>query len=990
MMARLREDASWLAGRADREGRAPRLSKFSGDGEALASQQETVMKIGADLDRLYAEDNAAINEQLPRILQLSGSGGASAAESQRRARALAQRAGCEVPLTIQMLAKLSISSAGEKELRALNPLLSDTEAAQVMQLTVGLLLLINRAALFGRALAVSRRLLRALDGVKNAQAKGTAAQVAQAASGARVIADQLAAMLCFRRAHVRPAGATGAAPAGVVSAGPTLDPRMLLFEFSAGIVLRPAQVELVEKLLAGASAGRSMCHQLLMGEGKTTVITPLLALLLANGAQLVMSVVPSTLLAFSLGVLRSVFRSPALSKPVWTFRFDRRTSITPQLLWKAQAAVAQRAVMVSTPSAVKAFMLKLLELLHLLDRGMYPQNHSRFAGRLRKLLGIGRAGRSDGQFALDKPSLEAQAARGVRILDVWRGAVALIDEVDVVLHPLKSELNWPLGDKHALDFAPARWELPWHLLDVLFLVGPNSPKSVEGAKMLPAEVAVLERIRAAVDEGIQQSVIGRIPHLALLSDEFYHQKLRPVLAEWLLLWLRRNGLRELTDEQALGCLMRGVRDDESIQAQLTDRSAKSLNLGADWLGSLLPHVFKKVSRVHFGLLLPHEMHSMRADGVLPRSRRFLAVPFVGKDAPSPASEYAHSDVAVGLSILAYRHEGLRQPDFGTVIQNLKWNFEGEIGPDLKRPSSQMWISWIEAAGRRVRGTKAMRRHAAMSQDSTSYVGTGGRAAGGDDDGTPRSAAVRRLQGGGASPSLGGNSPPAPRAEGAAEEVEAAVSASLGGDANPEMWDILPLHLLDLMDVEYMNLLYQLLRRSAPAIRFYLETIVFPDTTAHQNAKLSANGQDLGGEMLFSRRVAFSGTPSSLLPLEMGECMHQLGDDARMLRTLTDPAVVVSYRELHADWDVRTLLAQASPLGRVSRVSPARHISGVSRAGCGALARAQCSDRRWRPGDEHGQSRGGEIPRRETAGPSAGRMAALWSPDDHPMHLMADE
>ena len=71
-------DASWLASRADREGRAPRLSKFSGDGEALTSQQETVMKIGADLDRLYAEDNAAIDEQLPRILQLSGSGGASA------------------------------------------------------------------------------------------------------------------------------------------------------------------------------------------------------------------------------------------------------------------------------------------------------------------------------------------------------------------------------------------------------------------------------------------------------------------------------------------------------------------------------------------------------------------------------------------------------------------------------------------------------------------------------------------------------------------------------------------------------------------------------------------------------------------------------------------------------------------------------------------------------------------------------------------------
>ena len=35
-------------------------------------------------------------------------------------------------------------------------------------------------------------------------------------------------------------------------------------------------------------------------------------------------------------------------------------------------------------------------------------------------------------------------------------------------------------------------------------------------------------------------------------------------------------------------------------------------------------------------------------------------------------------------------------------------------------------------------------------------------------------------------------------------------------------------------------------------------------------------------MLFSRRIAFSGTPSSLLPLEMGDCLHQLGDDAKVI------------------------------------------------------------------------------------------------------------
>ena len=41
----------------------------------------------------------------------------------------------------------------------------------------------------------------------------------------------------------------------------------------------------------GARQGRSLCHQMLMGEGKTTVVAPLLALLLGDGTQIVMQVV---------------------------------------------------------------------------------------------------------------------------------------------------------------------------------------------------------------------------------------------------------------------------------------------------------------------------------------------------------------------------------------------------------------------------------------------------------------------------------------------------------------------------------------------------------------------------------------------------------------------------------------------------------------------------------------------------------------------------
>lgn len=44
---------------------------------------------------------------------------------------------------------------------------------------------------------------------------------------------------------------------------------------------------------------------------------------------------------------------------------------------------------------------------------------------------------------------------------------------------------------------------------------------------------------------------------------------------------------------------------------------------------------------------------------MPRSRAKLAIPFISKDVPSPASEFAQPDIVIGLTVLAYRYEGLR-------------------------------------------------------------------------------------------------------------------------------------------------------------------------------------------------------------------------------------------------------------------------------------------------------------------------------------------
>jgi hypothetical protein len=58
-------------------------------------------------------------------------------------------------------------------------------------------------------------------------------------------------------------------------------------------------------------------------------------------------------------------------------------------------------------------------------------------------------------------------------------------------------------------------------------------------------------------------------------------------------------------------------------------------------------------------------------GQQPISRLLLAVPFSGKGLPTPSSEFAHPDIVVALSYLAYSYEGLRLSDCKTVIDHLQ-------------------------------------------------------------------------------------------------------------------------------------------------------------------------------------------------------------------------------------------------------------------------------------------------------------------------------
>ncbi|KAL1504687.1 hypothetical protein AB1Y20_008467 [Prymnesium parvum] len=645
-------------------------------------------------------------------------------------------------------------------------------------------------------------------------------------------------------------------------------PRLLLFEFNCGIILREEQVRLVGKFVNSLRRGEPLCHQMIMGAGKTTVIAPLLALLLADGSTLVLQVVPASLVHFSRAVFWRAFSGMTMPKPVFTFLCDRSTQILPSLLASLERARDSSGVVLAAPTALKSFALKFLELTR--DYAQVPKTNRRSGLSLSGIQRILGPGRLFGDADSIKAEYEQQLFLCSRILRVMNTGALMLDEVDWVLHPLKSELNWPLGEREPLDFSKSsvgsglRWKLPFQMIDTILLAAEGATTADPEMPISKESQACIEALENAFAYGRDRHELQDVPHFLLLQRRFYDDSLLPVLARWSAEWLVQMGVQQVDREMLLTYLSSAARDElpkaavDSMRRALQDEQFKLINLCHNWLHSLLPHVLSKRNRVAYGLLLPHNLSTGTSE---PLARKLLAVPFVGKDCPSDSSQFSHPDVVIGLTVLAYRYEGLRFSDFKQLLKKLKDKLNDQLGPYKHRGASITFCKWVAAVGLQVRG--------AAIQDNSR-----GR----------RSTASARY-------SYGDN-----------------VGANASSAENS--FEVPPLHLVDLDDVEQMNQLYHSLRLLPLLIHQYLNDTVFPSTMAFPSLKLSASGQELGGDLLFGMRLGFSGTLSDLLPEELGHCHFERGDDARMLHVLTD-ASVMSHEVLDAGWDARSILRRAA-------------------------------------------------------------------------------
>ena len=166
-------------------------------------------------------------------------------------------------------------------------------------------------------------------------------------------------------------------------------------------------------------------------------------------------------------------------------------------------------------------MLKLVEMLHVLDTEFQRADAS-VTQSVRSTLSRFFTSQPESRQPMRSWSgvelavMRSQVQFGVEVFRMFHSGVLLMDEVDLILHPLKSELNWPLGAKVPLDLTSMngvthglRWQIPYVLLDAFCYSGHGRVSVGLGESRIA--MTVLEAISREIDAGCEPTPIVRDP-----------------------------------------------------------------------------------------------------------------------------------------------------------------------------------------------------------------------------------------------------------------------------------------------------------------------------------------------------------------------------------------------------------------------------------------------------------------------------------------------
>ncbi|CAI6342345.1 unnamed protein product [Periconia digitata] len=419
---------------------------------------------------------------------------------------------------------------------------------------------------------------------------------------------------------------------GHINWNPAEFPETLLLEAESGILVRPVQEGIAQQMRQPPN-GENAVMQLNMGEGKSTVIVPIVAAALADGHTLMRVVVAKPQSKQMLEMLISKLGG-LLDRRIYHMPFSRALRPSPA---EAKAfgkiyrdCMEQRGVLLVQPEHILSFKLMCIESL------------------------------ITGNEALGRSLLSTQQFFDTQSRDI-------VDESDENFS-VKFELVYTMGAQKPIELSPERWNLVHNVLSLL----PQYSKQIKALQ--PSSIEVDDRWE------------GRYPRIRILGSDAEARLLDLVATHICKLGspvLAINRLSESEQDAILRYIRHAKPSPDDIERVKTGKSWAVIQdtlmlLRGLIAGGVLRFVLRlKRWRVNYGLDCNR----------LPRTK--LAVPYRSKDSPSPRSEFSHPEVIVALTSLTYYYGGLSDEELFDTFSHL-------LKSDQKDAEYSDWVRDLKA------------------------------------------------------------------------------------------------------------------------------------------------------------------------------------------------------------------------------------------------------------------------------------------------------
>jgi hypothetical protein len=451
-----------------------------------------------------------------------------------------------------------------------------------------------------------------------------------------------------------------------------------LFESVTGKLVDQIQYEFINNMMNDENISEYKVYELLMGRGKSYVIIPCILLIyyFNKKFQNVIQCVPSHLLTQSHRVMCKFL-------PFMTCGYIHNLNVSrnnSQLVSQVSRVLGQRIskIIITTDTMIKTNLLANAELQN--NQNSDPgsdQDSESGSDMLNNMTGGSEApwkfeSRSDkGYVEMDGKqwkkiaqkirqtwdSLDKKRKKGESIesaskskRDVHRdyrdNTILVIDEFDMVIDPLKSDLNFPIGDYQNIDFQDILIKIILNITNELF--------TKYHTYMLRSD---------RTDQKLNKLIIRKI---MLEMHDVKYQSVKDMMKK-----LYQGGVKKINKNKNIEQFNALTKDENMRIKQFHEPDLAKGHRGGNLPDQLLLYFIRETYRTYcnvLSLLLDKDYGWDKPDSANP----WIAIPYSAQDTPVQNSQFSEIIINLILTSITYFQKGFREIDVKEMIKYIKF------------------------------------------------------------------------------------------------------------------------------------------------------------------------------------------------------------------------------------------------------------------------------------------------------------------------------